>query len=135
MDHTLAMTAGYSSLIIVGLAAAYYPLSLLLDRRLRADIPPAGCARLRLAVAVARVTHPFLASFISMAAAYHVYVMWFTHPAGLKVASGLLVSAGVVLMANTGWALKFRPNGGRLRRIHRSGMYLLFVLLAVHILA
>lgn len=133
MDYTLAITAGYSSLIIVGLAAAYYPLSLLLDRRLRADIPPAGYDRLRLAVAIARFSHPFIASLISMAAAYHVYVMWFTYPAGLKVATGILVSSGVVLMANTGWALKFRPNGGRLRRAHRLGMYVLLALLAVHI--
>lgn len=135
MDHQLALTAGYTSLAIVGLASAYYPLYRLLDRRLAADATPESCRRLRSAVALARATHPYMSSLISLAAAYHVYVMWFTRPPGLKVISGLLVSGGLVLMANSGWVLKFRPGGGRLRRAHRTGMYIMFLLLTIHLLA
>lgn len=133
IDHKLALWAGYASLAVLAAAAGYYPLHLLRERLLRADSPSAGVGRLKTAVTLARATHPYLASLVSMAAGYHVYVMLLTRPVGPKVASGLLVSAGIVLMANSGWIIKFRPSAGRVRRVHRAGAVILAALAVLHI--
>lgn len=131
VDHKLALWAGYASVAVLAAAAAYFPLHLLRERRRRTDSPAAG--RLNTAVALARAIHPYVASLVSLSAGYHVFVMLLVHPFGPKLASGLLVSAGVVVMANSGWLLKFRPEAGRVRRAHRNGAVLLVALAVLHI--
>ncbi len=133
IDPKLALWAGYASLAVLAAAAGYYPLHLLRERLLQADSPAAGNGWLAAAVARARATHPYLASLVSLAAAYHVYVMLLTRPFGAKLASGLVVSAGVVVMANSGWVIKFRPSAGRVRRLHRLSAVLLAALAGLHI--
>ena len=131
MDYELALWAGYSALGVLAVAAGYYPLHRLREHLLRRDSPAAD-GWLRAADSVACATHPYLSSLISLAAAYHVFVMLLTRPPGLKTGSGLLVSAVVVFMANSGWLLKFRPQAGRVRRAHRVGMGVLAGLAVIH---
>lgn len=132
MDYPLAILVGKLALAFVGVALLYHLLDALLRRLRRKDAPARVCDPLAAAVAVARASHPYLASLISLSAAYHVYVMWMTHALGPKMWSGLLVSAGVVFMANTGWALKLFAGNGRLRLAHRCGTVGLLLLAAVH---
>jgi len=111
---------------LVALSCGYYLLHVLLAELERRDM----CVwRLRAIVAYARISHPYLASLISLSVIYHVYVMWMTHILDVKVFSGIAVSTMVALMANSGWALRFRP---RIRQLHQLGMYLLFLVLAGH---
>jgi hypothetical protein len=131
MDQQLALWAGYSALGFLTAAGGYYPLHRLREHLVRKDSPAAD-GWLRVADAAARATHPYLASLISLAAAYHVIAMLLTRPFGLKTGSGLLVSAAVVFMANSGWLLKFRPQAGRVRRAHRFGMSILAALAFIH---
>ncbi len=131
MDYELALWAGYSALGFLTAAAWYYPLHRLREYLARRDSPAAN-GWLRTADAVASATHPYLSSLISLAAAFHVFVMLLTRPPGLKTGSGLLVSAAVVFMANSGWLLKFRPQAGRVRRAHRFGMGVLGGLALIH---
>ncbi len=131
MDHELALWAGYSALGLLTAAAGYYPLHRLREHLARRD-SPAAAGWLRAADAAASATHPYLASLISLAAAYHVIAMLLAGPLGLKAGSGLLVSATVVYMANSGWLLKFRPQAGRVRRAHRLGMPIIVAFAVIH---
>ena len=129
MSYYLAILAGRLAMLFVGLASAYYLLFRVLNSMERGGLVS---RHLKGAVAFARSSHPYVASLISLSAFYHVYVMWMTHPLGLKVASGLLVSLTVVLMANSGWALKLRPRTRWLRRLHRDGMLAMLAVLLIH---
>lgn len=131
MDHEFALWAGYSALGFLTAAAGYYPLHRLRERLLCKDSAAAN-GWLRTADAAAGATHPYLASLISLVAAYHVVAMLLAHPLGFKTGSGLLVSTAVVFMANSGWLLKFRPQAGRVRRAHRFGMFILAALAVIH---
>ncbi|MDR3560198.1 MAG: hypothetical protein P4N41_19565 [Negativicutes bacterium] len=130
MDYPLAIFAGRTAMAFVAVASGYYLLYILLGWRERRG---ALAGRLKPLVEYARVSHPYLASLISLTVIYHVYVMWMTHPLlDQKVMTGISVSAAVSLMANSGWALVFRPRSSYLRRGHRLGMFLLLVVMAFH---
>jgi hypothetical protein len=129
MDYSLAILAGKTAMVLVALSSGYYLLHILFAALERGGM---HSWRLKTAVHYARVSHPFLASLISLSVIYHVYVMWMTHSLGVKVGSGIAVSVMVALMANSGWALRLRLHSHRLRQSHRLGMYLLFVVLFGH---
>jgi hypothetical protein len=129
MDYSLAMMAGRTAMAMVALSCGYYLLHIILVALERRDM---DVWRLRSIVKCARISHPYLASLISLSVIYHVYVMWMTHPLGAKIFSGIGVSTMVALMANSGWALRLRLNSRRLRQAHLLGMYILFLVLAGH---
>jgi hypothetical protein len=132
MNYPLALLFGKVALAFVGVALVYHLLDATLRRLRRRDASAAVCDRVARAVALARASHPYLASLISLAAAYHVYVMWMTHGLNPKMWSGLLLSLAVAFMANTGWALKLFPGRGRLRLAHRIGTVILLIFAAIH---
>lgn len=131
MDYSLAIIAGRTAMTLVGLSCGYHLFHILLGQLERRDKP---LWRLKSIVDYARISHPYLASLISLSVIYHVYAMWMTHPLNDKVLSGIVVSAIVSLMANSGWALRFRLHNRHLRKSHYIGMYLLLLVLTGHYL-
>ena len=131
MNYHLAVTAGQFAMVFVLLAATYHILHLLLNSFKRGGMP---ARHLETAVFFARISHPYVSSLISLAAAYHVFVMWMTHPLNFKMGSGVLGSFAVIVMANSGWLVKLGPRLGWPRRVHRKGMYFLLAVLVVHLL-
>lgn len=129
MDYSLAILAGKTAMVLVALSSGYYLLHTVLVALERRD---RYVWHLKTVVRVARISHPYLASLISLSVLYHVYVMWMIHPPDAKVYSGIGVSILVTLMANSGWALLLRPHNRRLRKSHNLGMYFLFVMVIGH---
>jgi hypothetical protein len=132
MNYPLALLAGKVAMLFVVLAASYFLVHVVLVWLLHGDITLREAGRLQVMHGYARISHPYLASLISLSAFYHVYVMLFRYPWSHKVLSGILVSATVLVMANSGWALKLRPHSARLRRVHHVGMLVLLALVIVH---
>lgn len=133
MSYMLAIWLGRTALLLAALAPLHYFLRLLFIRLQRGK--PAAALRLRGAVAFTRSTHPYIGLLMAAASWYHIYVMGSTHPWSLKVGLGMGTAAVVFFMAASGWRLKGQPAALLLRRLHRSGFFLLAVLLLAHRLA
>lgn len=135
MDYGLAILAARVSLVVALLAPGYYLLRTAFVRLQRRGLEPAAAQRLRQAVAYARVSHPYIAGILAVTAPYHVFVMWQTHPVGLKVALGMATTVAAAAMIVTGLRLKANPADMSLRELHRYGFFLMWAVLAAHRLA
>jgi hypothetical protein len=134
MDYyTLAIWLGRTALLLVVLAPLHYFLRLLFIR-LQKQSPAAG-QWLRGAVTFTRGTHQYLGLLVAATPLYHMYVMWSTHPFGLKVGLGMATATALYFMVITGWRLKSQPAELQLRNLHRPGFVVLWLLLAAHRLA
>ncbi|HWQ61428.1 MAG TPA: hypothetical protein VN521_03910 [Negativicutes bacterium] len=132
MDYGLAITAARLSLGVAILAPGYYLLRTLFLVLQRRGLSPEATQRLRQTVAYSRLSHPYIASLLVITPLYHIYVMWMAHPLGLKVVLGMVTAAAVLFMAATGLRLKGQPSAMAVRRLHRTGFFVLAVVLAGH---
>ena len=96
-----AIYLGKLAVAMIAVALLYYLLAAALRGLRRSGASTAVCVRLGRLVAFARATHPYLSTLRSPTAAYHVFVMFMMSAMGVKMWSGLLLSATVLLMANT----------------------------------
>ncbi len=132
MDYGLAIAAARLSLGLAVFAPGYYLLRTLFVVLQRRGLPPATAQRMRQAVNYARISHPYIAALLVVAPLYHIYVMWLVHPLGLKVVLGMTAATAVLFMATTGLRLKGQPAATVIRRLHRTGFFVLAVALAAH---
>lgn len=135
MDYSLALFAGKVSFSLIFLASGYYLLRSLFVLGASRGINAGLSKQLRSLVTHARLSHPYLAGIIPLAALYHVAAMWLNHGLGIKSGLGAATAVMVAVMLLLGIKLKLQPAHIMIRLAHRRGALLIIILAVAHRMA